>query len=426
MKVAVVGGGSTYTPELVEGLLARHEQMAVTEIALIDIDRHRLDVLGPLTRRMAEVDGRGVRISWGIDLDDGIRDSTFVVSQIRVGGQAARDRDELLGREFGLIGQETVGVGGFAKALRTIPVALRIAESIRRVAPDAVLFNFTNPAGLITEALHRHGGVHTVGLCNVPWNFKAEIGKAFGAPAADVELDYVGLNHLSWVRRVTIRGVDQTGAVLAGLRAITGEAMSSDDAPAWTKGSLDLVGALPNDYLLYYFETEAWVRHQAARPTRASEVMDIERSLLDQYSDPLLDHKPAELEQRGGAYYSAAAAALMADLWTDAGTVHVVNTANCGAIPNMADDVVVETAAVVRRSGVTPVPTDPLRPDVAALMGAVKEFELLTVQAAVEGDDLAARRALLCNPLGPPAHRVDEVWGRLRDVHAGWLGALDA
>jgi len=425
MKVSVIGGGSTYTPELIDGLLRRRERLDLSEIALVDIDANRLAVLGPLARRMAERNGGGVTVTWGDDVASGVRDSGFVVSQIRVGGMAARDRDERLGREFGLIGQETVGVGGFANALRTIPVTLRLSEIIADNAPGATLFNFTNPAGLVTEALCRHGQVPTIGLCNVPWSTKAEIATAFGVAAESVDLDTVGLNHLTWTRRIIVDGVDQTGAVLSGLRALVGQQLDHDDEPDWTPESLEIIGALPNYYLLYYYETDAWVRHQQHHPTRATEVMAIEEKLLETYADTELATKPAELEQRGGAYYSEAAAALMADMATDAGTIHVVNVPNRGAIPGLPDDVVVEIAAVVNASGTTPRPTEPLRADVDALVRTMKDFELLTVQAAVDGDHEAALRALLVNPIGPPAHQVHAVWRRLREVHGGWLGKLE-
>ena len=431
MKVCVIGGGSTYTPELVEGLLSRRDALDLHEIHLVDTDPARLAILGPLARRMSErVDGRIV-VEWGTDRRAGIAGSTFVVSQMRVGGMAARERDEQLGREFGLIGQETVGVGGFANALRTIPVALDIAADIERVAPDATLLNFTNPAGLVTEALCRHTDVTTIGLCNVPWTIKAAVARSLRVDPAAVEFDYVGLNHLSWVRGVTVDGVDRTGEVLAGLRQRVAERVDHGDhrenrvgEPDWTPEAIDTLGAIPNSYLRYYYETDAWVRHQATEPTRASAVMAIEGALLGQYADPDLAEKPAELSERGGAYYSEAAAALMADLASGAETVHVVNTPNRGAIPGLGDDVVVEVAATVRASGVEPIPVAELRPDVDALIRTVKDFELLTVQAAVGGDEEAAMRALVTNPLGPSMSAAPAVWARLREVNAGWLGKL--
>lgn len=425
MKVTVIGGGSTYTPELVEGLLARRAVLGLNELYLVDTDERRLDVLGPLAARMAARNGGTVTVRWGTDRRQGMEGASFVVSQIRVGGMAARERDEQLGREFGLIGQETVGVGGFANALRTIPVALAIAADLAEVSPGATLLNFTNPAGLVTEALCRHGGVPTIGLCNVPWTVKAQVAAALGVEVASVGMDYVGLNHLSWVRGVTVDGVDRTAEVLAGLRALVAARPVDEDAePGWTPEAIDLLDAIPNYYLLYYYETQAWVRHQSRHATRASEVMDIEAALLAQYADPNLDHKPPELSQRGGAYYSEAAAALMADLVAGDGAVHVVNTPNRGAIPGLDHDVVVEVAAQVGAGGVQPRPVAPLRPDVDALVRTMKDVELLTVTAAVEGDERAAMRALAANPLGPPMSQAAAVWARLKELNGGMLGRL--
>lgn len=424
MKVCVVGGGSTYTPELVEGLLARRRELELDEIHLVDVDAARLAVLGPLAQRMAERDGAAVAVVWGTDRDAAITGSTFVVSQMRVGGMAARERDEQLGREFGLIGQETVGVGGFANALRTIPVALAIAADIERLAPDATLLNFTNPAGLVTEALCRHTDVTTIGLCNVPWTIKAAVARSLAVEPAAIEFDYVGLNHLSWVRRVTVDGVDRTAEVLAGLRRRAAERADADGEPDWTPEAIDAIGAIPNSYLRYYYERAAWVSYQSTHPTRASEVLAIERTLLERYAAPDLAAKPPELAERGGAYYSEAAAALMADMATDSGAVHVVNTPNRGAIPGLPGDAVVEVAAVVDASRIDPVHVPPLRPDIDALVRAVKDFELLTVQAAVDGDREAAIRALVTNPLGPSLGDAPRVWERLVELNAGQLGAL--
>lgn len=431
MKITVIGGGSTYTPELIEGLLSRREMLDLHEIHLVDSDADRLRVLGPFAQRMAQAvegkaDGGTVDVRWGTDRPAGIAGAGFVVSQIRVGGMAARERDEQLGREFGLIGQETVGVGGFANALRTIPVALDIATDVARHAPDAMLLNFTNPAGLVTEAICRHGDVPAIGLCNVPWTVKAHVARALRVEAGEVDFDYVGLNHLSWIRGVRVDGVDHTGEVLDGLRQrLARQATDAGDAePSWTPDSIAVLEAIPNSYLLYYYETEAWVRYQDTHPTRASEVMAIEDALLAQYADPTLTHKPPELSERGGAYYSEAAAALMADLISGADRVHVVNTPNRGAIPGLPDDVVVEVSARVGSGRVTPLPVGPLRPDVDALIRTMKDFELLTVEAAVHGDEEAALRALVTNPIGPPMSKAPAVWKRLKEVNAGWLGRL--
>jgi 6-phospho-beta-glucosidase len=424
MKVCIIGGGSTYTPELIDGLLRRRAQLDLHRIHLVDLDHRRLALLGPLAARMAERAGGGVDVQWGTDRGHGLHGATFVVSQIRVGGMAARERDEQLGRRFGLVGQETVGVGGFANALRTIPVALDIARDIGRVAPGATLLNFTNPAGLVTEALCRHGEVPTIGLCNVPWTVKAEVAAAMKVDAASVTFDYVGLNHLSWVRAVWVGGADVTAEVLGKLRSATGKQTDPHGEPEWSPPSIRMMGAIPNHYLLYYYETEAWVRHQAAHPTRASEVMAIEAALLEEYADPALDHKPAHLEQRGGAYYSEAAAALMADLVSGCGAEHVVNVPNRGAIPGLPDDVVVEVSARIGPHGPETIAVPPLREDMDALIRSVKDFELLTVQAAVHGDEDAALRALVTNPIGPAMSQAPVVWEALKELNTGLLGSL--
>jgi 6-phospho-beta-glucosidase len=424
VKVCVIGGGSTYTPELVDGLLRRQDRLGLGELHLVDVDETRLAVLGPLAQRMCDRAGTGVQVRWGTDRIEGVAGSRFVVSQMRVGGMAARERDEQLGREFGLIGQETVGVGGIANALRTIPVALDIAADITRYAPDATLLNFTNPAGLVTEALCRHTDVPTIGLCNVPWSVTARIASAMRVEVGSIELDYVGLNHLSWVRGVTVDGVDRSAEVLARVRGLVRSRTHTDDEPTWTPEALELLDAIPNYYLLYFHETAAWLRHQATHPTRASAVHDIETALLRQYADPSLAEKPAELDQRGGAYYSEAAAALMSDLATDARSVHVVNTPNRGAIPGLPDDVVVEVSACIGSAGPEPLPVAPLRPDVDALVRTVKDVELLTVDAAVHGDAQAAMRALVTHPLGPSMSEAPALWARLREMNAGLLGKL--
>jgi 6-phospho-beta-glucosidase len=425
MKVCVVGGGSTYTPELVDGLIRRAAALPVSELHLLDPNEERLEIVARFADRMAEAAGSEMAVRWGADPVAAIRGADFVVTQLRVGGQAARHRDEQMGRDFGLIGQETTGVGGFAKGLRTIPVMRRIAALVAEHAPGATLVNFTNPAGMITEMLRRQTELQVVGLCNVPWNMKIEVAAELGAGFDEVELDYVGLNHLSWVRGFRVRGEDRTAEVLADLRSRLGKQAAGADEPDFDPGTIQLLGAVPNYYLLYFYETAAMLRHQERHPTRATEVMAIERKLLERYADPTLVEKPPELMERGGAYYSESAAALMADIHADAGTIHIVNTRNDGALPNLPDDVVIETPAVVSRTGARSVPTDELRPDVDALVRTIKDYELLTIEAATTGDEDLALLALATNPLGPGIKGARAVWDRIRRDNAGSLGALD-
>lgn len=426
MKIAVIGGGSTYTPELIDGILQRHDRLPVSVIHLVDIDLTRLEIIAAFAKRMVKAAGREIEIEFSADARLGIRGASFVVSQFRVGTQKARHRDEMLGRKYGLVGQETVGVGGFAKALRTIPVALEIAQIIQEEAPDAMLLNFTNPAGLITQALKSHAPkVKSIGLCNVPWNTRIEIASALDVSAASVEFDYVGLNHLSWIRGVKVDGVDRSPEAIAAFRGLTINKANPGDSPAWLQSTIDYLQAIPNYYLLYYYEEKAWIDYQRNNPTRASEVMKIEDVLMDKFTDESLVTKPAELMERGGAYYSDSAAELMSDIHNDAGTIHIVNTLNNGAIAGFADDAVMEIPAVISKSGATALKANAMRSDIDAMVRSVKDFEMLTIDAAVTGNEQSALLALLANPIGPDSSQARELWKDLRAENNGLIGLFN-
>jgi len=426
VKIAVIGGGSTYTPELIDGILQRHERLPVTEIHLIDIDLTRLTIIAAFAKRMIKASGRDISIEFSTDIREGIRNSTFVVSQFRVGSQKARHRDEMLGRKYGLVGQETVGVGGFAKALRTIPVALSIAQIIQQEAPEAMLLNFTNPAGLITQALKLHApAVKSIGLCNVPWNTRIEIAGALDVSSSAIEFDYVGLNHLSWIRGVTVDGVDCSAEAIAAFRGLTINKASPGDSPAWLQSTIDYLQAIPNYYLLYYYEEKAWIDYQRNNPTRASEVMKIEEVLLKKFSDESLVAKPEELMERGGAYYSDSAVELMADIHNDAGTVHIVNTLNNGAIEGFPDDAVMEIPAIITKTGAKAIKASSMRPDIDALVRSVKDFEMLSIDAAVTGNEQSALLALLANPIGPDSSQARDLWRDLRAENQGLVGLFN-
>jgi len=393
VKVAVVGGGSTYTPELVEGFVTRGDRLPVDELVLLDIDPERLEVVGGLAGRMLR------RVGWSGSLvltDDrhrALEGADFVIVQLRVGGQAARLQDETIPLAFGCIGQETTGPGGFAKALRTVPVVLDLAEeTAERGAPGAWFVDFTNPTGLVTQALLDHGH-RALGLCNVAIGFQRRFARLFGVEPERVQLEHVGLNHLTWERSIFVDGVDRLPEVLADALEDVGE---ETGLPADLIRSL---GAIPSYYLHYYYLTSRVLAQQRAGRTRAEEVMEIEAGLMELYRDPALDTKPALLEERGGAFYSDAAAALVASLHAGTGDVQVANVRNGGAIPGLPDDAVVEVSAVVDRDGAHPIAVDPLAPEMAGLVEHVKAYERLTIQAAVTGDRATALRALMANPL---------------------------
>jgi 6-phospho-beta-glucosidase len=393
VKVAVIGGGSTYTPELVEGFGLRRDVLPVEELVLHDIDQSRLDVVGGLAERiLGKLEFPG-RLTLTTDRESAVEGADFVLVQLRVGGLRARLKDETIPPQFGCIGQETTGPGGFAKALRTVPVVLEIAEDTARLgAPGAWLLDFTNPAGLVTQGLIDHGH-RAIGLCNIPIGFQRDLAKQLGVEPSQVQLEHVGLNHLSWERRVMVDGVDRLPELIDGFSDQLGEDV---DLPG---DLVRLLRAIPSYYLRYFYLTDEIVEKQRSERPRADEVMEIERGLLEMYSDPSLDVKPKLLEQRGGAFYSEAAAMLVESLHTDRGDVQVVNVRNDGAIPNMADDAVVEVACRIDAAGATPLPVEPLAPEMLGLVEQVKAYERLTVAAAVSGDRDLALKALMANPL---------------------------
>jgi len=392
-KIAVVGGGSTYTPELVEGFVRRTSRLPIDELVLLDIDRERLDVVGGLARRMLERLEFPGRLTLTQDRDAAIDGADFVLIQLRVGGQAARLVDETLPLEFGVIGQETTGAGGFAKALRTVPVVLDLAEiTAKRAAPGAWIVDFTNPVGIVTQALIDEGH-RAIGLCNVAINLQRSLAARFGVTPDRVALEHVGLNHLTWERAVRVDGEDR----LRDLLDEDAEAMAEDfRLPV---DIIRFIAAVPSYYLRYYYLTKTVLDEQRNGHTRAGEVIDIETRLLEMYRDPNLDTKPELLDSRGGAFYSEAAAQLIASLYDGAGDVQVVDVRNDGAIPDLPDGAVVEVPAVVDRDGAHPVRLAPLAPEQRGLVQAIKAYEELAVAAATTGDRGIAVRALAANPL---------------------------
>lgn len=393
VKVAVVGGGSTYTPELVEGFVTRADRLPVDELVLLDVDRERLDVVGGLAGRMLTRAGYEGKLVLTGDRDEALEGADFVIVQLRVGGQAARYVDETLPLEFGCIGQETTGPGGFAKALRTVAVVVELAEeTARRGAPGAWVVDFTNPTGIVTQALLDEGH-RALGLCNVAIHLQRRFAAHFGVEPDRVELEHVGLNHLSWERAVKVDDVDR-------LPELLGEHI--DLLADHTGIPADLIrtlGAIPSSYLRYYYLTDQVLEKERRHRTRAEEVMEIEAGLLELYRDPGLDEKPKLLDQRGGAFYSEAAAQLVASLHAGTGDVQVVNVRNAGAVPDLPDDAVVEVPARIDRDGAHPVPLLPLAPELLGLVQHAKAYERLTVRAAMTGDRAVGLKALVTNPL---------------------------
>lgn len=422
MKVAVFGGGSTYTPELVSGFLARIEKFPLKELWLMDIDKERLDIVGGFARRMVEAKGSPFKVVLSTNQRESVTDATYVTTQLRVGHMEARRRDEYLGLRHGLIGQETTGVGGMGKALRTIPVILSIAKDMKELAkPGAMLVNFTNPAGLVTQALSKYATeTPSVGVCNVPITAKmmivGELERATGKKIDPdhTELKTLGLNHLSWHRGFTVEGEDVWPQVIQGY--IDGQKAS--DHPDWDVRTLETLRMIPNYYLQYFYYTDKKLKAQEKwPPSRADEVIAVEKGLLQQYADPNLNEPPADLMKRGGAWYSTVATQLLTAHYNDTGETHIVNIKNNGAVKEWPADWVLEMPSTVRKSGITPIPAEPLPLSQFGLISAVKAYEMLAVEAAVHGDREAAYQALLVHPLGPRANKVQEVLDDMLETH---------
>jgi 6-phospho-beta-glucosidase len=403
MKIAVVGGGSTYTPELVSGLT----RLPVDELALEDVDPERREVVGGMARRMLARQGFDGGIQVTGDLDAAVTDADYVLIQIRVGGQEARLRDETAPLACGCIGQETTGAGGFAKAMRTVPVVLEIAERVRALAaPEAWIVDFTNPVGIVTRAL-LDGGHRAVGLCNVAIGFQRRFAGWLDVEPARVVVDQVGLNHLTWVRRVLVDDTD----VLPALLDEHGDELADDvELP---RRLLDELGAVPSYYLRYFYAHDAVLREQLDGEPRAALVQAIERDLLDLYRDPSADERPDLLMQRGGAYYSEAALGLIGSLETGDGAVHEVDVRNAETLAGLAPDDVVEVPARVGQNGAEPLPQPPLAPELLGLVQHVAAYERLTVRAALSRDPVDARKALLAHPLIGQVELVDGLLDRL-------------
>lgn len=407
MKLTVIGAGSTYTPELVEGFAVR-TQLPIDELVLYDIDAKRLAIVGGLAQRILNRMGFRGKLTLSTDLDASIRGAAAVLIQLRVGGQAARLTDETLPNELGLIGQETTGPGGFFKALRTLPIVLGIADRVRQLAgPDCWIIDFTNPVGINTRAL-LDAGHKAMGLCNVAIGFQRRFATRFGVEPERVRLDHAGLNHLTWIRSVTVDGQERLPELLDAPDAVDFIGSHYD----FPYECVQALGAIPSYYLNYFYATDEVLARQRAGTHRAIEVMKIEQDLLDMYRDPALDRKPDLLEQRGGAYYSTAAAALATSLLTGDGEHHYVNTRNDGTLPGLPNEAVVEIPVTVDQQGAHPVPIQPLAPEMLGLVQAVTSYETLTIDAAKTGDPRIAKRALVANPLvrqWGPANAVFEL-----------------
>ncbi len=425
MKIAVIGGGSTYTPELIMGFIARAKELPVSELWLMDIDQDRLNIVGRFAQRMVAAHGSPFKVVLSTNQRESVKGASYVTTQLRVGQMPARREDEYLGLRHGLIGQETTGIGGMAKALRTIPVILKLAKDMAELAPGALLANFTNPSGLVTQALSMYAPeVPTVGVCNVAIGVKMRIMDSLEKQLGQKidpqrgQLNTLGLNHLTWHRGFKLDGEEMWPQVLKEYV----EELKTSEEPEFPVELIETLRMIPNYYLHYFYDTQHKLEEQKKwPPSRAEEVIELEKELLREYADPKLSEPPAELMERGGAYYSTAATQLLNSHYNDLGEIHVANVPHHDAVPGWPKDWVLEMPCKVDRSGVHPLPADPLPETCFGLIAQVKSYEILTAKAAVTGDRELLYEAMLAHPLGPAMNQIKPVMDDLLNTHRSWL-----
>lgn len=425
LKVTIIGGGSTYTPELIQGFLDRQDVFPLDELWLMDIDPDRLKIVGDFSKRMAANQDAAFKIILSEDRVASIKDASYVITQLRVGQMDARRGDEYLGQRHGLVGQETTGVGGMAKGLRTIPVILEIARTIQAEAEHALLVNFANPSGLVTEALNRYAPeVESIGVCNASLTTKMEIIHTLNNQLGtnikpeEAQLKTLGLNHLTWFYGFTVDGQDFWPQIM---KATIAEMRSQED-PYFDPHTLEVLQMIPNYYLRYYYYTKKILEQQKSwPPSRAEEVAEIEKDLLTYYADKSNVIPPDDLMKRGGAYYSTVATQLINAHYNNLDEIHIVNVRNNGAVPGWDPEWVLELPCRVSAKGIIPLPAKRLPLACESLIQSVKAFEILTAQAAVQGDRNAAYQALLTHPLGPDADQVQQVLEDMLEINRTYL-----
>ncbi|HED3556607.1 TPA: 6-phospho-beta-glucosidase [Klebsiella pneumoniae] len=434
LKIVVIGGGSSYTPELIEGLLNRYHEMPVASLWLVDIEegKEKVEIIAGLARRMIAKAGLTIEVVATLDRESALRDADFVCSQFRAGCLDARISDERISLKYGLIGQETNGLGGFANACRTIPIALEIAADMERLCPDAWLLNFTNPSGMVTEAILRHSRIKAVGLCNVPVIMQKGITTLLQcADEKEVVMQVAGLNHFIFVRQILHKGKEWLPEVIAEINAGRDPLVPRNIPPfRWPSHLLQGLGMIPCAYLRYYYMKDDLLRQELAEAggegTRGEVVKQLEKILFDQYRDPHLAVKPKALEGRGGQYYSEAACELMNAIYNDKRIIMHVNTRNNGAISGLPDDCAVEVSSLITASGPLPLNVAPSPEDTLRLLQLMKSFERLTIEAALTGNRHTAWRALMLNPLIVSGEKLELALDEVIAENRQWLPAFHA
>lgn len=427
IKIVTIGGGSSYTPELVEGFIKRYEELPVKELWLVDIEegKHKLEIVGELAKRMVEKAGVEMKIHLTLDRREALKDADFVTTQLRVGLLKARIKDERIPLSHGVIGQETNGAGGLFKALRTVPVVLEIIKDMEELCPKAWLVNFTNPTGIITETVFRYTNFKRyIGLCNVPIGMKNGLAEAFNVDRSRMQMDFAGLNHMVYGVGVRIDGLDVTKEAIEKFVDSSITMQNIKEIP-FNADFIRALGVVPCPYHRYYYKTSEMLAEELEGfkegKTRGETVKALEDDLFELYKDPNLSIKPPQLEKRGGAFYSDAACNLISSIYNDKQDIQVVNTQNNGAIRNFSDDQAVEVSCVITKEGPKPLSMGYLPVGVSGLVAEIKAFEILAAKAAVEGDYNTALQALCINPLIPSDDLAKAILDEMLEAHKDYL-----
>lgn len=422
LKIAIIGSGSTYTPELIDGFIRLRETLPVRQFMFMDIDDRKRTIVGELCIRMLREEKMDSEAILTADLDEAVRDADYVITQIRVGKLPARILDETIPPKYGLLGQETTGIGGFMKAQRTIPVMCHIADRVRELAPEAFIINFTNPSGIITEAVMKHGFKRIIGLCNVPINMTSSVREQI--PDGELTMDYVGLNHLSWIYHIEQDGRDITEEAIR--QGVKSERMNNIPPSDLDREITAVAGAVYSPYLEYFYDREHKKKHNLdSGKCRGEECMEIEEQLLALYSEKTLCRKPELLNKRGGHRYSEVAVNLVHDLCNNTGNVNIVNVRNGDTLDFLEPDDVIEVACAIDRDGAHPLPLRKIdNTHIKTMMETVKEYERQTVNAGLTGDRTAALRAMVVHPLMGGLHHIPKVSGRDAKRQPGLSAAI--
>jgi 6-phospho-beta-glucosidase len=427
LKIAVIGGGSSYTPEIVEGFIQKYEQLPIRELWLVDIEagRHKLEIVGELAKRMVAKSGLPIEVHLTLDRRKAIADADFVSTQMRVGLLEARKWDEHIPNKYGVIGQETTGPGGMMKALRTIPVLLDICKDIEELAPNAWLLNFTNPAGMVTEAITRHSKVKSIGLCNAPIGLHKWLSKKYDTPVNHLYTEFVGLNHLHWITRIEVDGEDKLTELLDKRDEYSGKNVPASE---WDLDFLRGLGGFPSYYLKYFYMTDVMLEEQLesmkVSGTRAEVVKRVEDELFELYKDPNLQEKPKQLEKRGGAYYSEAAVNLMDSLYNDKRDIQTLNVRNGRILDFLPEDAAIEVNCIVTGQGPIALPVSIVPEQAKGLIAAVKTYERLTIEAAITGDRGIALQAMASHPLVPSVNVAKALLDEMLEHNKPYLPAF--